>query len=51
MKIVDDSFVVEEGTKPRKYRVVEGTKSDTNNELMKFVSKRKRVKKSRRLHK
>ena len=51
MKIVDDSLVIEEGTKPRKYRVVEGRKSDTTNEVMKFVSKRKRVKKSRRLHK
>ena len=49
MKIVDDSLEVEEGTKPRKYKVVEGRKSDTTNEVMKFVSKRKRVKKKQRI--
>ena len=49
MKIVDDSLEVEEGTKPRKYKVIEGRKSDTTNEVMKFVSKRKRVKKKQRI--
>ena len=51
MKIVDDSLEVEEGTKPRKYKVVEGKKSDTTNEVMKFVSKRKRVKKKQKVDK
>ena len=45
MKIVDDSLEVLEGTKPRKYKVIEGKKTDTTNEVMKFVSKRNRVKK------
>ena len=48
MKIVDDALEVEEGTKPRKYKVVEGKKTDTTNEVMKFVSKRNRVKKKQR---
>jgi hypothetical protein len=47
MKIVDDSLEVEEGIKPKKYRVMEGKKTDTTNEVMKFVSKRNRVKKSK----
>ena len=47
MKIVDDALEVEEGTKPRIYKVLEGKKNDTTNEVMKFVSKRNRVKKSR----
>ncbi len=48
MKIVDDALEVVEGTKPRKYKVVEGKKTDTTNEVMKFVSKRNRVKKKQR---
>ncbi len=49
MKIVDDSLEVEEGTKPKKYRVIEGKNTDTTSEVMKFVSKRKRVKKKQRV--
>ena len=36
---------VEEGIKPKKYRVMEGKKTDTTNEVMKFVSTRNRTKK------
>ena len=49
MKIVDDSLEYEEGVKPKQYRVVEGKKTDTTNEVMKFVSKRNRVKKKQRV--
>ena len=49
MKIVDGSLEVDEGTKLTKYKVIEGRKSDKTNKVMKFVSKRKRVKKSRRM--
>ena len=48
MKIVGDGIKVEEDTKPRKYEVIQGKKTDTSNEVMKFVSKRTRLKKKRK---
>ncbi len=48
MKIVDDGLEVDNSTKPRTYKVLDGKKIDHSDGVMRFVSKRNRTKKKRK---
>ena len=50
MKIVEDKYeVIDPTTTPRTYRVIDGKRVDKSEEVMKFISKRNRVKKKKKV--